>query len=172
MEVPEPVSSLELRTPAPVSQTDLRRVLGSFATGVVVVTGEDNQGPVGLVCQSFASVSLDPPLVLVCPAHTSTSWPRIARIGRFVVNVLAADQREVCRRFSVSGGDKFADLDWSRTEWGPSLAGSLAQVMCTVQDVHRAGDHDIVVGHVRQLVSPREHGPLLYFRGGFGLSPC
>lgn len=176
------MSAVDVRTPAPVAPAELRRVLGSFATGVVVVAGEDYQGPVGLVCQSFASVSLEPPLVLLCPAHTSTSWPRIARTGRFVVNVLAADQRDVCSRFAASGGDKFAGLDWFRTEWGPALAGSLAQVMCTVQDVHRAGDHDIVVGHVRQLVAPREDGPLLYFRGDFGrgdfgrgdlgLSPC
>lgn len=154
---------------APVSPGHLRRVLGTFATGVVVVAGEDEEGPTGFACQSFASVSLEPPLVLFCPAHTSLSWPRIAATGRFVVNVLAADQREVCVRFATSGIDKFAGLDSSPTDWGPAIDGVLAQVMCTVEDVHPAGDHDIVVGRVRQLVTPREDGPLLFFRGEYGL---
>ena len=166
------MSAMISRVHAPVAPADLRRVLGSFATGVVVVTGQDDEGPVGFSCQSFASVSLDPPLVLFCPAHTSLSWPRIAATGRFVVNVLAADQREVCAQFATSGVDKFAGVDWSATEWGPAIEDVLAQVSCTVQDVHRAGDHDIVVGHVQQLVTPREDGPLLFFRGEYGLSPC
>ena len=160
------------RVHAPVEAAEMRRVLGSFATGVVVVTGEDDDGPVGFACQSFASVSLDPPLVLFCPAHTSTSWPRIAASGHFVVNVLAADQREVCAQFATSGADKFAGLDWTQTAWGPAIEDCLAQIMCTIEDVHRAGDHDIVVGHVQQLVTPREEGPLLFFRGDYGLSPC
>lgn len=160
------------RVHAPVAADAMRRVLGSFATGVVVVTGEDDEGPVGFACQSFASVSLDPPLVLFCPAHTSTSWPRIAASGHFVVNVLAADQREVCAQFATSGADKFAGLDWTQTAWGPAIEDCLAQIMCTIEDVHRAGDHDIVVGHVQQLVTPREEGPLLFFRGDYGLSPC
>lgn len=159
------------RVHVPVAPADLRRVLGSFATGVVVVTGQDEAGPVGFSCQSFASVSLDPPLVLFCPAHTSLSWPRIAATGRFVVNVLAADQREVCTRFATSGLDKFAGTDWTGTAWGPALEDVLAQVMCAVKDVHAAGDHDIVVGHVQQLITPREDGPLLFFRGDYGLSP-
>lgn len=157
---------------AAVGPADVRRVLGSFATGVVVVTGQDAAGPAGFACQSFSSVSLEPPLVLFCSAHTSSSWPRIAGTGRFVVNVLAADQRELCARFATSGVDKFAGLDWSPTEWGPAIESVLAQVMCTVADVHRAGDHDIVVGHVQRLVTPREEGPLLFFRGSYELSPC
>jgi 3-hydroxy-9,10-secoandrosta-1,3,5(10)-triene-9,17-dione monooxygenase reductase component len=164
------VSAMVPRIHAPVAPSDLRRVLGSFATGVVVVAGEDDDGPVGFSCQSFASVSLEPPLVLFCPAHTSASWLRIAATGRFVVNVLAADQREMCARFATSGVDKFAGMDWAGTAWGPAIEDVLAQVMCTVQDVHAAGDHDIVVGHVQQLVTPREDGPLLFFRGEYGLN--
>lgn len=154
-----------------VDPAEMRRVLGSFATGVVVVTGDVDGGPVGFACQSFASVSLDPPLVLFCPAHTSTSWPRIATTGRFAANVLAADQRDVCARFATSGVDKFAGLDWTPTAWGPALAGTLASVLCTVEQVHPAGDHDIVVGRVQQLVTHREDGPLLFFRGDYDLSP-
>lgn len=155
-----------------VDPAEMRRVLGSFATGVVVVTGDVDGGPVGFACQSFASVSLEPPLVLFCPAHTSTSWPRIATTGRFAVNVLAANQRDVSTQFATTGVDKFAGLAWTPTAWGPALAGTLASVLCTVEQVHEAGDHDIVVGRVQQLVTHREDGPLLFFRGGYGLSPC
>lgn len=136
-----------------------------------MVTGEDAGGPAGFACQSFASVSLEPPLVLFCVAHTSVSWPRIAATGRFVVNVLAADQREVCAQFATSGVHKFAGVDWSSTAWGPAIKDCIAEVMCIVQDVHAAGDHDIVVGHAQQLVVPRDDAPLLFFRGDFGLSP-
>jgi flavin reductase (DIM6/NTAB) family NADH-FMN oxidoreductase RutF len=83
----------------------MRRVLGSFATGVVVVTGEVDGAPVGFACQSFASVSLEPPLVLFCPAHTSRSWPLIRESGRFCVNVLADDQEDLCARFATTGTD-------------------------------------------------------------------
>lgn len=150
----------------------LRRVLGSFASGVVVVTGSTPDGPVGMTCQSFASVSLEPPLVLFCPARTSASWPRIQVTGRFVVNVLAADQQEVCQAFAQRREDKFAGIGWTPSREGPVLDGALAQVHCDVADVHPAGDHLIVVGAVRQLGLAREHGPLLFFRGGYGVEPC
>ena len=156
---------------AVLDPAELRRVLGSFATGVVVVTGDVDGRPVGFAAQSFASVSLDPPLVLFCPAHTSRSWPLIRRSGRFVVNVLAADQREVSAQFARSGVDKFAGLEWEPTPWGPAIGRTLASVRCTVEQVHVAGDHDIVVGRVQQLVTHREDGPLLFFRGDYGLSP-
>ncbi|MBW3640658.1 MAG: flavin reductase family protein [Actinobacteria bacterium] len=153
------------------SPEEMRRVLGSFASGVVIVTGDDDGSPVGFTCQSFASVSLDPPLVLFCPAHTSLSWPRIRASGRFAVNVLADDQQHVSARFAVKGADKFAGLAWYATTWGPAIEGTLATVLCTVEDVHVAGDHDIVVGRVQQLVTHREDAPLLFFRGAFGLAP-
>jgi len=148
---------------------EMRRVLGSFATGVTVVTGMGVEGPVGFSCQSFASVSLEPPLVLFCPAHTSRSWPLIRDSGRFCVNVLAEDQEDLCARFATTGADKFGGLTWHETEWGPSLDNVLSTVMCDVRDVHEAGDHDIVVGHVRELVLHREVPPLVFYRGTFGL---
>jgi flavin reductase (DIM6/NTAB) family NADH-FMN oxidoreductase RutF len=151
------------------SAAEMRRVLGSFATGVTVVTGMGLDGPVGFSCQSFASVSLDPPLVLFCPAHTSRSWPLIRDAGRFCVNVLAEDQEDLCARFATTGADKFAGLPWHETTWGPSLDGVLSTVMCDVEAVHVAGDHDIVIGHVRELVLHREAAPLVFYRGTFGL---
>jgi flavin reductase (DIM6/NTAB) family NADH-FMN oxidoreductase RutF len=159
------VSSLDRAATA----AEMRRVLGSFATGVTVVTGMGLDGPVGFSCQSFASVSLEPPLVLFCPAHTSRSWPLIRDSGTFCVNVLAEDQEDLCARFATTGADKFAGLTWHETEWGPSLDNVLSTVMCEVRDVHDAGDHDIVVGHVRELVLHREVPPLVFYRGTFGL---
>ncbi len=151
------------------SPAEMRRVLGSFATGVTVVTGDAGGQPVGFACQSFASVSLEPPLVLFCPAHTSKSWPLIQSSGRFCVNVLAEDQEDLCARFATTGADKFADLTWHETPWGPSLDRVLSTVMCDIQDIHPAGDHDIVVGHVRELLLHREAPPLVFYRGTFGL---
>lgn len=152
-----------------VEPVEMRRVLGQFATGVTIVTGSDAGEPVGFACQSFTSVSLDPPLVLFCPAHTSTTWPRIRSGGVFSVNVLADDQLEVCKAFATSGGDKFAGVAWHDTAWGPCLDNVLATVHCTIEAVHPAGDHDVVIGRVQRLVTHREAAPLLFFRGQFGV---
>jgi 3-hydroxy-9,10-secoandrosta-1,3,5(10)-triene-9,17-dione monooxygenase reductase component len=153
-----------------VESGEMRRVMGMFASGVTIVTGTDDGKPVGFACQSFTSVSLDPPLVLFCPAHSSSSWPRIQRGGVFSVNVLAEDQLELCKAFAASGGNKFEGLTWHDTAWGPSLDGVLATVHCEIDAVHPAGDHDVVIGRVKQLVTHREAAPLLFFRGQFGLS--
>jgi flavin reductase (DIM6/NTAB) family NADH-FMN oxidoreductase RutF len=152
-----------------VEPAEMRRVLGQFATGVTIVTGSDAGEPVGFACQSFTSVSLEPPLVLFCPAQTSRSWPRIRRGGVFSVNVLADDQLEVCTAFATSGGDKFEGLPWHETPWGPCIDDVLATVHCDIEAVHPAGDHDVVIGHVRRLVTHREAAPLLFFRGQFGI---
>jgi flavin reductase (DIM6/NTAB) family NADH-FMN oxidoreductase RutF len=152
-----------------VEPAEMRRVLGQFATGVTIVTGSHEGEPVGFACQSFTSVSLDPPLVLFCPAHTSRSWPLIRAGGVFTVNVLAEDQLELCKAFATSGGDKFEGTAWHDTPWGPCLDDVLATVHCEIDAVHAAGDHDVVIGHVRQLITHREAGPLLFFRGQFGI---
>lgn len=151
---------------APVDATDFRHALGHFCTGVTVMTGLDGADPVGLACQSFSSLSLDPPLVLFCPGRTSTSWPRIRRGGRFAVNVLAEDQPEVCAAFGSSTAAKFAATRWRVTEGGAVVIKDvLAWLDCTVEAIHDGGDHEIVVGRVQELRVERDHRPLLYFRG-------
>jgi flavin reductase (DIM6/NTAB) family NADH-FMN oxidoreductase RutF len=154
----------------PVEPAELRRVMGHFATGVTIVTGLDDGEPVGFACQSFTSVSLEPPLVLFCPSHGSRSWPRIQASGSFSVNVLAEDQLELCKAFATSGGDKFSGLTWHPTPWGPSLDNVLATVHCDINQVVTAGDHDIVIGEVRELVTHRDALPLVFFRGQYGLT--
>jgi len=153
-----------------VTPQEMRRVMGQFASGVTVVTGLDACGPVGFACQSFASVSLDPPLVLFCADHGGRSWPRIRETGRFSVNVLGEGQGELCARFGSSRGARFEGLDWETSAWGtPALRDVLTRVHCDVETVHVAGDHDIVVGRVLELEWVGAHSPMLFFRGGFGL---
>lgn len=149
----------------------MRRAMGTFASGVTVVTGIGPGGaPVGFVCQSFASVSLEPPLVLFCADHRGRAWPRIRESGRFTVNVLAAEQTDLCARFGSGKGRKYEGLHWELSRWGtPSLPGVLTRVHADVYDVHGAGDHDVVVGRVLGLETVTEREPMLFFRGGFGV---
>jgi 3-hydroxy-9,10-secoandrosta-1,3,5(10)-triene-9,17-dione monooxygenase reductase component len=158
---------------APVDPGEFRRVLGNFATGVTVVTAPAADGadsPAGFACQSFSSLSLDPPLVVFLVGRTSTTWPRIARAGAFCVNVLGAGQGELCRAFAVSGADKFAGVahDAAPVSGSPRLAGAAAWVDCAVHAVHTGGDHLIVVGRVDALgTGEAPDGPLVFHRGRF-----
>ncbi|NUP16506.1 MAG: flavin reductase family protein [Streptomyces sp.] len=158
---------------APVGPEEFRRVLGNFATGVAVVTAapsDEAASPAGFACQSFSSLSLDPPLVAFMVGRTSTTWPRIARAGAFCVNVLSAGQGELCRAFAVSGADKFAGVDYDAApvSGSPRLAGTLAWIDCTIHAVHTGGDHLIVVGRVDALgASDGDEAPLLFHKGRF-----
>ncbi|MFF0556273.1 flavin reductase family protein [Streptomyces sp. NPDC004266] len=154
----------------PVDPAEFRRVLGHFASGVTIVTALDADGPAGFACQSFASLSLDPPLVAFMVARTSTTWPRIAASGTFCVNVLGAGQGDLCRAFAVSGADKFAGVEWEAAPatGSPRLAGAPAWIDCTITTVHTGGDHLIVVGRVEALNATESGDPLLFHRGRFG----
>ncbi|MER5715069.1 flavin reductase family protein [Streptomyces sp. NPDC002132] len=158
---------------APVDQGEFRRVLGTFATGVTVITasaGAGEDAPAGFACQSFTSLSLDPPLVAFMVGRTSTTWPRIARAGVFCVNVLSADQAGLCRAFAVSGADKFAGVahEPAPATGSPRLTGAPAWIDCTIHAVHTGGDHLIVVGRVNALgTSGTDEPPLLFHRGRF-----
>ncbi|MEU6613069.1 flavin reductase family protein [Streptomyces parvus] len=154
----------------PIAPAEFRRVLGHFASGVTVVTARDTDGPTGFACQSFASLSLDPPLVTFMVARTSTTWPRIARAGAFCVNVLGADQGALCRGFAVSGADKFAGVAYGEAPatGSPLLDSVPAWIDCRIHAVHTGGDHLIVVGRVEALGSEEDGEPLLFHRGAFG----
>ncbi|MFJ7334739.1 flavin reductase family protein [Streptomyces sp. NPDC101110] len=178
---PEPVEPLprpELRCVgaderAPLDPREFRRVLGNFATGVAVITAPPATGdgsPAGFACQSFTSLSLDPPLVAFMVGRTSTTWPRIAGAGLFCVNVLAEGQDELCRAFAVSGADKFAGVEYDAApvSGAPRLPGAVAWIDCTIHAVHTGGDHLIVVGRVNALgTGDAPDGPLLFHRGRF-----
>jgi 3-hydroxy-9,10-secoandrosta-1,3,5(10)-triene-9,17-dione monooxygenase reductase component len=150
-----------------------RDVLGRFGSGVTVVTAVSNDEPVGLTCQSFSSVSLDPPLVLFVPAKTSRAWPLIQRSGRFCVNLLAADQADLSNTMASRGTDKFADVKWTPAAQtgSPMLEGAIAHIDCSIHAVHEAGDHFVVIGRVLDLVTDDDGdddlAPLLFYRGKY-----
>ena len=158
-----------------VSPAVMRDVLGNFATGVVVVTAlAADDTPLGFTCQSFVSLSLDPPLVSFAPARTSTTWPRIREAGAFCVNVLAAHHTAVSDGFARSGSgvDKFAGVDWCPAPSGaPVLEGVIAWVDCTLWAEHDGGDHTIAVGRVHDLGADAARLPLLFYRGSYVVPP-
>lgn len=147
-----------------------RHVLGHFPTGVVAVTSVDDAGtPVGMIVGSFTSVSLQPPLVAFLPHKRSTTAPKMLSHGRFCVNVLGAHQETVSRVFTAGGADKFAHLRWTTSPSGlPLLNDAVAWIECTIETIHEAGDHDIVIGRVTALEASGAGLPLLFFQGGYG----
>lgn len=144
-----------------------RTALGSFATGVTVVTAPGPDGPVGITANSFASVSLDPPLILWSPAKASRRFGIFAAARDFAVHVLAADQRHVADGFTRSAA-AFAALDWMADDQGvPLIAGTAARFRCAAFALHDAGDHAIIVGRV---LSARRSGQdaLVFHAGTYG----
>lgn len=149
-------------------QEKFRATLGHFASGVVVVTGMASGTPAGFTCQSFFSLSLDPPLIAIAPGKSSRSWPAIAASDAFCVNVLSADQEALGRTFARSGYNKFADVVWSPALTGsPRLDGAISWIDCRIKEIHDAGDHYLVVGSVVGLGNADSSRPLVYFRGQF-----
>src|SRR5262249_6509364 len=147
----------------------LRTVLGHFATGIAIVTAVDGEEPVGMACNSFTSVSLEPQLVLFCAAKSSTTWPRIQAAGKWAANILGEDAEEVSRLFAQKGADRFARIAYTFGRSGaPILEASLAFVDCETIAEHDAGDHVIVVGRVLELGYAPDGKPLLFYRGGYG----
>lgn len=153
-----------------IDPKEFRRVLGHYPTGVTVVTAAGPDGPAGFAVGSFASVSLDPPLVSFCPDKSSTTWPAIEAAGSFAVNVLADDQADVCGRFASKDADKFDGVAWHPEITGaPVLDDAMAWIDCETEVIHEAGDHWIVIGRVKALeVADDSRGPLLFFKGGYG----
>jgi 3-hydroxy-9,10-secoandrosta-1,3,5(10)-triene-9,17-dione monooxygenase reductase component len=147
----------------------IRTVLGHFATGVAIITAVDGDEPVGMACNSFTSVSLDPQLVLFCAAKSSSTWPRIQAAQKWAANILAEEGEEVCRLFAQKGADRFAKIAYTNGRSGaPILEDSIAFVDCETVAEHDAGDHIIVVGRVLELGYAPEGKPLLFYRGGYG----
>lgn len=150
-----------------------RDVLGRYASGVTVVTSMSDDEPVGMTCQSFSSVSLDPPLVTFIPAKTSRAWPLMQRAGHFCVNFLSDGQEALSNTMASRGVDKFAGLEWSLSKTGaPMFDGIVGHVDCTIHAVHEAGDHYIVVGRVQDMdfrvdADGSSPDPLLYFQGAY-----
>jgi flavin reductase (DIM6/NTAB) family NADH-FMN oxidoreductase RutF len=145
-----------------------RDALGAFATGVAFVTATVGGEPAGLIVNSLASVSLDPPLVSFCASRTSITWSRMRGAERLGVNILGRRHEEFVRRAAPAGADRFAGLQWRLVRGVPLVTDAPACLECDVEAEHRAGDHWIVVARVDALRTSRERDPLVFFAGEFG----
>jgi flavin reductase (DIM6/NTAB) family NADH-FMN oxidoreductase RutF len=157
-----------------VAPAAFRNALGHFLTGVTIVTTAGAGGqPVGMTANAFTSVSLDPPLVMVCLARSAASFSAMERAERFAVHILHGDQHELSTRFARSasaGEDKFAGVAWYRSEHGvPLLEESLARLQCSIIQRIELGDHVAYVGHVdaADAENPAAVSPLGFFRGRY-----
>nr|BFD88032.1 flavin reductase family protein [Streptomyces sp. Xyl84] len=145
-----------------------RETLGHFATGVVVVTARTPSGPVGFTCQSFTSLSLEPPLVSLAVARSSRTWPLIRDTGAFCVNVLAEEQEGLSAAFARPGIDRFRQASWTPGHRGaPSLHGACAWIGCDLLEEHEGGDHTIVVARIASLRADPVREPLVFHRGRY-----
>lgn len=156
-----------------IDSVDFRRVLGFFPTGVTVVTSSGIPGadrPVGVAIGSFASISLDPPLVGFFLGTSSTSWPGIEASGHFCVNVLCHDQLELCGHMASKADDKFAEIDFETTSatGAPILPDVHAVIDCRVHRVVELGDHHLIVGRVQSLETRRNEPPMVFYQGQYG----
>ena len=144
-----------------------RHALGKFATGVTIVTCDSEIGPLGMTVNSFASVSLDPPLVLWSPARSSQRCAAFEKAEHFAIHVLNDAQKDHCHVFAKEGTN-FQDLDWSLSDKGvPLIEGCMARFQCVRHAVHDGGDHSIIVGRVI-AASVADGDPLVFSRGAFG----
>lgn len=144
-----------------------RAVMGRFASGITVVTARDAEGePHGMTVSAFSSLSLDPPLVLVCIGNDASTAPIMATTESFAVNVLRDDQEALSRRFASPLSHRFEGIGYHGGEGDPRLEGVLAWMQCRVVARHPSGDHVIYVGEVEQA-AVGEGRPLMYYRGGY-----
>jgi len=165
----EETSRLERETHMPVSGDEFRRALSQFASGVTIVTTRDAAGqPLGLTVSAFCSVSLEPPLVLVCVDKKASSYSGFLESRAFVVNILAEDQQELSRRFATKDLKKFEGVLYrAGIEGIPVLEGAVANLECRLVHAYEGGDHTIFVGGVEKTSVREDVLPLLYFRGSY-----
>jgi 3-hydroxy-9,10-secoandrosta-1,3,5(10)-triene-9,17-dione monooxygenase reductase component len=152
----------------PVTPEEFREALGAYATGVTVVTAIGPNGPSGATANAVTSLSLDPPMMLACLDRGSRTLTSVRAQGRFGVNVLAAGQEELARRFAGkdSEAEKWDGVEWSESDDLPRLPGALMWVACELRDLIDGGDHLILTGNVFAAES-HEGQPLLFHRGDY-----
>jgi flavin reductase (DIM6/NTAB) family NADH-FMN oxidoreductase RutF len=165
---PDPANELASGNSA-LDPRDFRNALGTFATGVTIITAMAADGkPYGLTCNSFASVSINPPLVLWSLGMYSQGLPVFQNASHFAVNVLGASQQALATRFAKSSVDRFESVDWKPgLGQAPLLADSVAWFQCRAASRYYGGDHVIFLGAVEAYAYNRKE-PLLFVRGGFG----
>lgn len=154
----------------PIDRDLFRRVMGSFASGVTVVTVLDSNGiPTGFTASAVTSLSLDPRMLLVCVSQHSATLVAVQAAGRFVVNILGSHQQEVAQQFATRKADRFGGVRWraGQETGAPIIDGSLAYAECVLLNTCQGGDHVILMGEILGG-DAHEAEPLLYFRGRYG----
>ena len=151
---------------ADVTPTALRNGFRSWPTGVAVIAGFEGGLPIGMTCNSLTSVSLEPPLIGVCVANSSATWPQIRSSGRFCVSVLAHDQEQAGRDFAGQDADRFRNVRWQPRASGPALTDALVSFDCSIFSETPAGDHAVVIAFVHDIVVGRDGRQPLVFHGG------
>ncbi len=151
-----------------VTPDEFRSVLGRFPSGVTVVTTKAGDGSdQGMTVSAFSSVSLDPPLVLICIEKTASAYNALTAAPGFVVNILSVSQEQIARRFSIVDIDRFEGVGYSRSPNGLAVLDDVLGVIeCATFAMHDAGDHTIIVGEV-EAARAQNGTPLLYYRGGY-----
>ena len=150
-----------------IDDAEFKFAMSHFTSGVTVVTTEHDGRPFGMTVASFASLSLHPPLVLVCIEKSVKSHEAITAVGRFAVSILSQEQGEISNRFASRVEDKFEGIEIRRTANGiPTIARALTTLECDLRDQFPGGDHSIFVGEVI-AISTTEGAPLVYFRSGY-----
>jgi flavin reductase (DIM6/NTAB) family NADH-FMN oxidoreductase RutF len=165
---PDPANELA-SDHSPIDPRDFRNALGTYATGVTIITAVGADGkPYGITCNSFASVSLNPPLVLWSLVLYSSSLSAFQNASHFAVNVLGESQQALANRFAKSSDDKFSSVEWTRGLGdAPLIAGSVANFQCRAVNRYYGGDHVIFLGAVEGYAYNKSE-PLLFARGGYG----
>jgi 3-hydroxy-9,10-secoandrosta-1,3,5(10)-triene-9,17-dione monooxygenase reductase component len=151
-----------------IDPREFRDVLSHLPTGVTVITAHGPSGPAGMSANSVTSASLEPPLVLFCPARSSATWPEIRRSNGFCVNVMASHHETLIRQFSRKDVDRFAGVEWAERESGPALLDAVAWIECHLENEFEAGDHTVVLGRVIRVEAAPAVEPLVWFRGTYG----
>lgn len=154
-----------------IESADFRHVLGHFPTGVTVVTAAGAERPVGVAIGSFASISLDPPLVGFFLGTSSGSWPAMEAAGHFCVNVLTKDQQALCGVMASKADDKFDGVETTPAPvtGAPVLPDVHAMIDCRIEQVVTLGDHNLIVGRVQALaVTDPDGSPMVFYKGQYG----
>lgn len=157
-----------------INSVNFREALGHYASGITIISSCIDDEPIGFTCQSFYSVSMEPPLVSFSVMASSYSYPKIRRAGRFAVNILAGDQATISHQFAKRGADKWQGVKWAESPLGnPLIVDNLHWLDCEIQAEYAVGDHLIVIGEVKALKVQAETAkqPLLYYKGQYATLP-
>jgi flavin reductase (DIM6/NTAB) family NADH-FMN oxidoreductase RutF len=150
-----------------VSPDEFRNVLGRFASGVTVVTTKHDGRDYGMTVSAFCSLSLEPPLVLICIEQSASAYTALTTAGSFIVNILSSEQEQLARRFAIEGIDRFEGVGYSRSQAGIAMLDEVVgAIECRRTTAYEGGDHTIIVGEVESGFA-ENRGPLLYYRGGY-----